>query len=511
MDACCDVRQMWSGSSEYDAYHQSENCPLTKDQSTHCQRSSCLWRFRIFTGCLAVMCLVMIAYLIYLHSLLGSYKDILDHGAVAADNVNCSRVGTDILKDGGNAVDAAVGAMLCMTVIAPYKTGLGGGGIAIAYDAGDESEPLVVDFATNTISGALATAKIRIPSVARGLETLHKLKGILPWSKIVEPAENLAKDGFVITEQFFEEVSRVNDHGTLFGYLEPGEILTQPHLGETLEVIRSHGSQSLYNGSLADKFMRDEFHEAHEHLLPALADYEALQGKARKFHFYDHTIYGPEHGNVLQTVLDKVQHLGISAEDGASFESQLEVARALVEMNVTDYHIEQERYTTVIAVDANRNFVSIVTGLSAPLGLGHKTGAGFLLDGLGGVSENNLQDLTPIIFHSTKSPVEYSGALGVDDPILATEILSNIILRKLNLSIAIETQRYYRLPEGILMEPSGKYPLDGSLSIEISNLIPGSSTDIAHYVKSVNAVVKQGHSLSSHSDSRGGGLASRYK
>ncbi|XP_015109864.1 glutathione hydrolase 7-like [Diachasma alloeum] len=510
MDVCCDVCQISSGPSEYDVYHQSEECPLTRDQSTNCRSSSCIWRFRIFTWCLAVMCLVMIAYLIYLHSLLGSSKDFLDHGAVAADNVNCSRLGTDIMKDGGNAVDAAVGAMLCMTVVAPHKTGLGGGGIAIAYGGGDETEPLVVDFATNTISGALASGKIRIPSVVRGLETLHKLKGSLPWSKIVEPAEILAKDGFVITEDFFEEISRV-DHGALFGYLEPGELLKLPHLGETLETIKSHGSQSLYNGSLAHKFLRDEFHEVREDFLSALADYEPLEGKARKLHFYDHVIYAPEHAEVLQSVLKGVEHLGISGEDGSSVESQFDVARVMIEMDVKDHNIEQERYTAVIAADASRNFVSILTGLSAPLGLEHMTGAGFLLDGLGGESGNNLHALTPIIFHSSKNPVECSGALGADDPILATEILSNIILKKLNLSIAIETQRYYRLPDGVLMEPSGKYPLDESLSMEISNLKPGSSTDISHYVKSVNAIVKQGHSLSSHSDSRGGGVAFRYK
>lgn len=84
-------------------------------------------------------------------------------------------------------------------------------------------------------------------------------------------------------------------------------------------------------------------------------------------------------------------------------------------------------------------FLTFLRGLSAPLGMGHMTGAGFVLDTV--ESGNNLHALTPIIFHSTKEPKECIGALGVDDPILATEILSNIILRKLNLSTAIETQR----------------------------------------------------------------------
>ncbi|XP_011304307.1 gamma-glutamyltranspeptidase 1 [Fopius arisanus] len=509
MEGCCDVCQVTSGPSEYDVYNQSENCPLTGDQTSKCRGSSCVWRLRIFTTCLAVMCLVMIVYLVYLHSLLRTSKDFFDHGAVAADNANCSRIGTEILKNGGNAVDAAIGAMLCMTVVAPHKTGLGGGGIAIVYTGKEDTQPLVVDFATNTISGVLAPAKIRIPAVIRGLESLHTLKSSFPWRKIVEPAEILAKEGFVITEDFFEELSRAKDHGMMFEYLEPGEKLKLPLLGETLEAIKNQGSQSFYNGSIATKFLRDEFHESREDFLAELANYQPLEGKGNSSEFYGHVIYAPEHAQSFFSAVERVEHLRIQEEMVGSLDSQLAVAKALVATNVEDHDIEQERYTAVVAVDSTRNFVSILTGLSAPLGLGHMTGAGFLLDTIS--TGNNLHALTPIIFHLSKDPVQFSGALGADDPILATEILSNLVLNKLNLSTAIETQRYYRLSDGVLVEPRGRYSLNESLSIEISNLIPGSSTDLSQYVKSVNAIVKQGDSLSSHSDSRGGGVAFRYK
>lgn len=48
------------------------------------------------------------------------------HGAVATDYTNCSQIGTKILRKGGNAIDAAIAATICMTVVAPHKTGLGG-------------------------------------------------------------------------------------------------------------------------------------------------------------------------------------------------------------------------------------------------------------------------------------------------------------------------------------------------------------------------------------------------
>lgn len=86
---------------------------------------------------------------------------------------------------------------------------------------------------------------MRIPSVVRGLESLHTERGSLPWNKVIEPAETLAKDGFVVTKHFYEELTRINDHGLIFPYLEPGKILKIPHLGETFEAIK-HGSQRNY-------------------------------------------------------------------------------------------------------------------------------------------------------------------------------------------------------------------------------------------------------------------------
>lgn len=62
----------------------------------------------------------------YLFTTTKAEKQENKHGAVAADHTDCSLIGTSILHKGGNAVDAAVAATLCMTVVAPHKTGLGG-------------------------------------------------------------------------------------------------------------------------------------------------------------------------------------------------------------------------------------------------------------------------------------------------------------------------------------------------------------------------------------------------
>lgn len=120
------------------------------------------------------------------------------HGAVATDNTNCSQIGTKLLRRGGNAVDAAVAATLCMAVVAPHKTSLGrlalfffyyhnciwqldlneypvnimkekcilspsksnffsifSGGYVMIYSHTDQEKPIVIDFLSNTLPGSL--------------------------------------------------------------------------------------------------------------------------------------------------------------------------------------------------------------------------------------------------------------------------------------------------------------------------------------------------------------------
>lgn len=143
--------------------------------------------------------------------------------------------------------------------------------------------------------------------------------------------------------------------------------------------------------------------------------------------------------------------------------------------------------------------------MSAAPGIEHMTGVGFHLDTI--KTNNNLKLLTPIIFTKEKTT---TGVLGVDDPILATEILTNMIIEKLNLSWSIEHQRYYRTSKGIKLEPQTtnqhlNYPKN------IKTLIEKYTSVDKNIYKSVNGIVQHHNNLTSHSDSRGGGIAYRFK
>lgn len=83
---------------------------------------------------------------------------------------------------------------------------------------------------------------MRIPAVLRGLEFVQSLRGNLAWREVVEPSVSLAVNGFPVTREFVEELSKNPEHRTLFGHLTEGQTLKLPNLAETLKTVASHGT-----------------------------------------------------------------------------------------------------------------------------------------------------------------------------------------------------------------------------------------------------------------------------
>ncbi|XP_078166058.1 glutathione hydrolase 1-like [Carex rostrata] len=201
------------------------------------------------------------------------------HGAVAADDARCSVAGRDALKEGGSAVDAAVTVALCLGVVSPASSGLGGGafmivrlssGEASAFDM-RETAPLAASqdmYANNSASKSSGPLSIAVPSELAGLYKAWKLYGKLPWARLVTPAYNLAQNGFqvspylhmqlettingVLTDEGLRQVFTTN--GTL---LKVGDICYRKRLAKTLEKIAKQGPSVFYNGSIGAALVAD--------------------------------------------------------------------------------------------------------------------------------------------------------------------------------------------------------------------------------------------------------------
>ncbi|XP_013608538.1 PREDICTED: gamma-glutamyltranspeptidase 1 isoform X1 [Brassica oleracea var. oleracea] len=203
---------------------------------------------------------------------------VKSRGAVATDDGRCSGIGMSVLRQGGNAIDASVAAALCLGVVSPASSGIGGGaftvvkiagGKAIAYDS-RETAPLG---ATEDMYGSNPDLKKKgalsagVPGEVAGLFTAWKQHGKLPWKQLVTPAEKLA-EGFRISKYLYMQMNatRVDilaDKGLseLFvsnGELKkPGTIIHNTALAFTLKQIGEYGPKAFYNGTVGVNLARD--------------------------------------------------------------------------------------------------------------------------------------------------------------------------------------------------------------------------------------------------------------
>jgi gamma-glutamyltranspeptidase/glutathione hydrolase len=244
------------------------------------------------------------------------------HGMVASTSEIASQVGADIMKKGGNAVDAAVAVALALAVTWPSAGNLGGGGFMLIRDADGTAEALdyrerapaaatrdmYLDAKGDLIKGASTEGyrAVGVPGTVAGLALAHKRHGHLPWAQLVEPAERLARDGFTANYYFArtlrgktsrERLSKFPESRRLFlGDGKPvaeGERFVQPELARTLDRIRLHGADGFYRGETA-RLLVEEM-KAHGGLITT-KDLESYEPTVRK------PLYGMYRGYEIVTM-----------------------------------------------------------------------------------------------------------------------------------------------------------------------------------------------------------------
>lgn len=202
--------------------------------------------------------------------------------AIATQGQYSTQIAANILKQGGNLVDAAVATSFAISVERPQSTGLGGGGFLLFHE-GKTGKVYAIDFreraplkATENMylnaKGEVIKNKsldgifaVGTPGLVKGLAEVHKRFGKLPWNKLVEPAAHLAETGFPIYEEFYEALLDRKDvlhqdpaARAIFldanGKVWPmGHQLIQKDLANTLREIAQHGADAFYRGSIAKK------------------------------------------------------------------------------------------------------------------------------------------------------------------------------------------------------------------------------------------------------------------
>src|ERR1700722_18362011 len=201
------------------------------------------------------------------------------NGAVGANHPLATQAGLDILRAGGNAIDAAVAISLSLAVVEPGMSGLGGDGFYQVYTTSDGAARCWN--ATGAAPRAATAERFRARGIAvrgplsvstagllAGLGAMHEARGTLPWSQLCAPAILHAREGFAVSHHYRHFASDVRQvlaadgrSRTVFlggldgGVPALGSLIVQPDLARTLEESAADGAATFYHGKLATRLV----------------------------------------------------------------------------------------------------------------------------------------------------------------------------------------------------------------------------------------------------------------
>ncbi|MFV0223826.1 gamma-glutamyltransferase [Empedobacter falsenii] len=208
-----------------------------------------------------------------------SYKN----GVVVTAHPEASKVGVEILKKGGNAIDASVAVQFALAVVYPNAGNIGGGGFLVYRDAKGKTDALDYrekaplkatenmywDKDGNAITDLSLYGQFAagVPGTVDGMVKAHEKYGKLNWKELVQPAIDLAQKGFKITKQQASELtnkyddfvkynSKINALTAKASWKE-GDLLVQKELANTLKLIQQKGRAGFYEGKTADLIVKE--------------------------------------------------------------------------------------------------------------------------------------------------------------------------------------------------------------------------------------------------------------
>ena len=262
------------------------------------------------------------------------------NGMVVSASKISSQTGIHILKQGGNAVDAAIATAFSLAVTHPTAGNIGGGGFMVFMNSNGEtttidfrekaplasSKTMFLDENGNIKNnsnhkGLLATG---VPGTVAGLFLAHQKYGKLPWSKLVQPAINLAEQGFIFNWNLYRAGQRFKKASDQFPFMssyfdnkkgeltQPNEIWKQQALANTLKKIRDNGRDGFYKGDIAEEIAT--YMSANGGIITTedLEKYEAIERKPIIGTYKGFDIYGmppPSSGGIALIEMMNIMEL----------------------------------------------------------------------------------------------------------------------------------------------------------------------------------------------------------
>ena len=245
-----------------------------------------------------------------------SYISTGKNGGISAAHPLASKAGINVLKKGGNAIDALIASSFVISVVRPHSTGLGGGGFAMflnsknknieAYDfrerapfkasrdmyLDDKGLPIDSKYKGQLVKNASVNGYLSVatPGLVKGLLDLHKKYGTMKLKTLLEPSIKIANNGFPIYKSLANTIARRKDTLWIFEAnrkvffknktpLKEGDILIQKDLAKTIALISKKGSDVFYKGEIAEAISSEM--KKHKGLL-RMQDFKSYRTRVRE-------------------------------------------------------------------------------------------------------------------------------------------------------------------------------------------------------------------------------------
>ena len=194
-----------------------------------------------------------------------------------------SSIGLDIMKNGGNAIDAAIATHFALAVVYPQAGNIGGGGFAVirmndgtinSLDFREKAPALAhrdmflnAEGQLNDLQSTHGHMASGVPGAVDGMFALHQKYGTLPMAELIEPSIEMAQRGYALTplaaellnakQEQFQTYNRWSTPYHSDQIWQAGDTITQPDLAQTLEHIQTNGRNGFYDGIVADQIVAE--------------------------------------------------------------------------------------------------------------------------------------------------------------------------------------------------------------------------------------------------------------
>ncbi|XP_078071339.1 glutathione hydrolase 6 isoform X1 [Mustelus asterias] len=402
---------------------------------------------------------------------------VYHHAAVITDSEICSSFAKEVLTEGGTAVDAGVVAMLCLGVVHPHSTGIGGVISAVFYNKTSGTTKALSTFPVEFLNLSYG-----VPSTLQGLRLLHREYGSLGWAELLQRPMKLARNGFFIDHVLAGALREAAAHGIDLCPLlcdraqelkGMGANATNRKLADVLEQVSAEMEEASFPGPLAWKLAGDIPEVGRSAFVEAVTKQRATLGEplvTKLDHFSLYVAPPPTSGDVLTQVVKRAKQLGLSPASVSSAENASTVYRNILNAAQQVYRslpafLGQKQSKSkpstetalagsqVTVIDASGNVLVMVGSLNSSFGakvLSPSTGF-FLSDFTERTASGVLHWASPAVLRVTAGDdlVAIAGTGGTSAPFTVAQVVLNKVYFERSVKEAVSGPHFYlKLGEG---------------------------------------------------------------